>query len=172
MLHPPFRRVSPVLLMPSLLALAGCTTQAAGYPSLAPRAIEQMSFAEPTTPPPPPQVADPAAAARYAPAIARAREADVAFRRTLDAERGTLVRGNRAMTGSDAWAAAQVSLTRVETARAPVIKAVADLDAARNADPTHADTGEAIAAAQAFDQAEQIDAHETRALAAAWPAAR
>jgi len=170
--NPPFRRAAIVALLPLMLASAGCTGKGPGYPSLAPRPIEQMSFAEPAAPPAPPQVADPAAVARYAPAVERARTADNAFRQTLDQERGVLARGRGAATGSDGWAAAQVSLSRVQETREPVIKALADLDSARNADPTHGDTGEAIAATQAFDQVQQIDSAEATALAAAWPQAR
>jgi hypothetical protein len=166
---PPSHRLALAALLSPMLVLAGCTGKGPGYPSLAPRAIEQRSFAEPAPPPASPQVADPAAVARYAPTIARARAADAAFQRTLDAERAALVRGRGAATGSDAWAAAQVSLSRVQDARAPVIKALADLDAARDAEPTHTDTGEAIAATQAFQQVQQIDSAEVSALSAAWP---
>ena len=80
-----------------------------------------------------------------------------------------LARGRGAATGSDAWAAAQVSLSRVQDAREPVIRVLADLDAARNADPTQTDTGEAIAATRAFEEVRQIDSAETTALSAAWP---
>ena len=152
-----------------LLALAGCTDRSSGYPSLAPRPIEQLSLAEPAARPVAPQVADPAAVARYATTIAQARDADAEFRRALERERGTLGRGRGATIGSDAWAAAQVSLSRLETAREPVIKLLADLDAARNAEPAHANGGEALAAAQAFEQVQQIDTAEATALSTARP---
>ncbi len=161
------RRPAFAALLTSVLALAGCTGKGPGYPSLAPRAIEQRSFAEPAPPPAPPQRADPEAAARFAPTIAQARAADAAFRRTLAEERGTLAKGRGAATGSDAWANAQVSLSRLQDAREPVIKALADLDAARDSEATHTNSGEAIAAAQAFDQVQQIDAAEQAALSAA-----
>jgi hypothetical protein len=176
MLNPPPRRAAPVVLLSLLagappLALGGCSDPGAGYPSLAPRPIESLSLAEPATPPAPAQVADPAAVARYAPLIAQAHSADEAFRRALEQGRAALAAGRNAATGSEPWAEAQVALSRIETAREPVAKALADLDAARNADPTHASTGEAIAAAQAFDQVQQIDAAETKALGEAWPGA-
>ena len=167
--YPLFRRMAFVAVLPSMLALASCTGKGPGYPSLAPRAIEQKSFADPAPPPAPSQVADPAALARYAPTVSRAQTADVAFEHTLEAEREALIRGRRAAAGSDAWAAAQVSLSRVQDARAPVIKALADLDAARDAEPTHTDTGEAIAAEQAFDEVQRIDSAEAAALSTAWP---
>lgn len=153
----------------SLPALGGCAVSTANYPSLAPRPIENLSLAEPAAAPLPPQVADPAAIARFAPTIERARSADGDFRHVLAEERAALAAGHGAAVGSEPWAAAQVALTRIESAREPVIKALADLDAARDAGPTHEDTGEAIAAAQAFDAVQRIDSGETDALSKAWP---
>lgn len=169
MLRPPLRGLSAIAALPLLLAIAGCTGASSGYPSLAPRPIEEMSLAEPTRPAPPPAVENTAAAARYAPVIVQAREDDAAFRRTLDEERGALIRGRSAATGSEAWTAAQQALSRVETARGPVVRALSELDAARDAEITHTDTGEAIAAANAFEQVRQIDEAEVSALSQAWP---
>ncbi len=154
------------------LVVAGCTGPSAGYPSLAPRPIEQMSLAEPSHRAPPPAVESPAAAARYAPVIQQAREADEAFRRALGQERGTLIRGRGAAFGSEAWTAAQQSLSRVETAREPVARALSELDATRNSGTTPTDTGEALAAANAFEQVRRIDDAEVAALAEAWPPTR
>ncbi len=151
---------------------AGCTGPSSGYPSLAPRPIEQMSLAEPSQNAPPPAVESPAAAARYAPVVQQARAADEAFRRTLGEERGTLTRGRGAAFGSDAWTAAQQSLSRVEAAREPVARALSELDAARNSGTTATNTGEALAAADAFEQVRRIDDAEVAALAEAWPPAR
>ncbi len=161
-------RAPAALILPVLLALAGCTGASAGYPSLAPRPIEALSLAEPTRPAPAPAVAD-AALARYAPVIEQARADDATFRATFQQERDTLERGRTAPRGSDAWTAAQTSLSRVETARAPVARALSDLDAARNSDPTQDNTGQAIAANQAFEQVRQLDEAETAALAAIMP---
>ena len=169
MLRSPLRGLSAIAALPLLVAMAGCTGPRSGYPSLAPRPIEQMSLAEPTRPAPPPAAESPAAAARYAPVIAQAHEADVAFRRALDDERGALTRGRSAATGSEAWTAAQQALSRVETMRGPVVRALSELDAARDADITHSDSGEAIAAANAFEQVRQIDEAEAAALSQAWP---
>ncbi len=165
-------RARRALLVLMLLAPAGCAGQGTDYPSLAPRAIEQMSLAEPATKPAPPQVADPAAVARFAPAIERAQSADAAFTHALAQERGALTKGRSAAFGSDGWAAAQVSLSRLQDAREPVIKLLAELDAARNAEPTQTNTGEAIAAAQAFDVVQKIDGAEAAALTAVWPNVR
>lgn len=169
MLRPHIRGLSAVAALPLLLAIVGCTGPRSGYPSLAPRPIEEMSLAEPTRPAPPPAVENAGAAARYAPVIAQAREDDAAFRRTLDQERGALTRGRSAATGSEAWTAAQQALSRVETMRGPVVRALSELDAARDADITHTDSGEALAAANAFEQVRQIDDAEVAALSQAWP---
>jgi len=153
-------------------ALAGCAGQSGSYPSLAPRPIEQVSLAEPSRPTPPAAVADPAAVQRYAPLIDRARKADVDFRRVLEEERAALARGRGAGEGSDAWLAAQVALSRIETARGPVAKALADLDGARSGLDPQTDTGAMVAIEQAFDQVQQISAAEDAALAEATTGSR
>lgn len=147
------------------LAVCACSDTSGGYPSLQPRAVEQLSFAEPQRPAPPPVVADPAAIARYAPLIAKAHRADLAFHRVLKEESGALARGREAPTGSDAWGNAQQSLSRVQSARGPVQRILTDLDAARAVPPGETSAGEALAAAQAFDQVQAIDRDEAEALA-------
>lgn len=148
-------------------ALAGCAGQSGRYPSLAPRPIEQLSLAEPSRPEAPAAVADPAAVKRYAPLIARARAADADFRRVLEEERPALGRGRGAAQGSDAWLAAQVSLSRIETARGPVAKALADLDTARSSLDPQTDTGAMVAIGDAFDQVQRISDDEQAAVARA-----
>jgi hypothetical protein len=59
----------------------------------------------------------------------------------------------------------------VETARGAVVRTLSELDAARDAEITHTDSGEAIAAANAFEQVRQIDEAEAGALTQAWPPA-
>lgn len=148
-------------------SLAACAGRSGSYPSLAPRPIEQLSLAEPNRPEVPAPVADPGAVERYAPLIAQARAADVDFRRVLEEERATLGRGRGATQGSDAWLAAQVSLSRVETARGPVAKALADLDTARSSLDPQTDTGAMVAIGDAFDQVQRISDDEQAALARA-----
>lgn len=172
MLSRPFMpaRTASVLLFAA--GLAGCTGQAGSYPSLAPRPIEQLSLAEPSRPAPPAAVADPAAIERYAPLIERARKADADFRRVIEEERAALAKGRGAGEGSDAWLAAQVSLSRVETARGPVAKALADLDAARSGLDPQTDTGAMVAIEQAFDQVQRISDAENAALTEATTGSR
>jgi hypothetical protein len=160
---PPPVRASCIVFLVG--ALAGCAAQSDNYPSLAPRPIERLSLAEPSHPAPPAAVADPAAVARYTPQIEQARAADVDFRRVLGEERATLVKGRGAAQGSDAWLAAQVSLSRIETARGPVAKALADLDAARSELSPQTDTGAMVAIGEAFDQVQHIEDDEAAAMA-------
>jgi len=155
--------------LPLSLSLAGCADYAAHYPSLAPRPIENISLVETRRPTPPPASANADAVARYMPLIQEARDADTSFHRTLDEERSTLALGKDSPTGSDAWVAAQTSLSRIEATRAPITRILSDLDAARNADPSHASSGEAIAAAEAFEQVHQIDTAESAAITSLWP---
>jgi hypothetical protein len=154
-----------------IASLTGCTDTSKGYPSLAPRPIEDLSLAEPIRKAPPPAVASVDATARYAPVVQQARDADAAFRRTFEQERSALARGRGAAQGSEEWTVAQQSLSRIESARAPVARALSDLDAARDSGPTHINTGEEIAATAAFEQVREIDAAETAILAWALPPA-
>jgi hypothetical protein len=152
-----------------MLGVAGCTGPGAGYPSLAPRPIENLSLTEPDRPAPPPPTADTASIARYAPLVVRARSDDAAFHRVLEQERATLARGRAAAAGSDAWTAAQVSLSRIETARGPVAKILADLDAERSSGPTQTDSGTAVASQQAFEEVQRINDAERAAIDALSP---
>jgi len=164
--RPPLHVRMPIAAL-LVAALAGCAKQSGTYPSLAPRPIEQLSLAEPSRPAPPAATADPAAVERYAPLIKQAHEADADFRRVLEEERPALTRGQGAAEGSDAWLAAQVSLSRIETARGPVAKALADLDAARSTLDPQTDTGAMVAIEQAFDQVQRISDSENAAVAQA-----
>lgn len=161
---PPARQAIAIAL---IAVLAGCAKQSESYPSLAPRPIERLSLAEPSRPEAPAAVADTAAEQRYATLIARARAADNDFRHVLEEERAALGRGRGAAQGSEAWIAAQVSLSRIETARGPVAKALADLDAARSALDPQTDTGAMVAVSDAFDAVQRISDEEQAAIARA-----
>jgi hypothetical protein len=166
----PSRSCAPVLVL--ALTVAGCAQTGAGYPSLAPRPIENLSLTEPERPAPPPSTADPASVSRYAPLIERARIDDAAFRRVMEEERAALAHGRGAAAGSEAWTAAQVSLSRIETARGPVAKTLAELDAARSGDLTQTDSGAAVASRQAFDEVQRINDEEQAAVSAVSPNGR
>ncbi len=113
----------------ALLLLGGCTRDTAAYPSLAPRAVEKLGFAEP-------EVAveaakpDPALDARIATlgqsleAIARGASADAAKAEAAAARaRGKAV-------GSDAWLDAQTALARLDDWRAQASSLLTDVDQA------------------------------------------
>ena len=139
------------------------------YPSLSPRPIEDVSFAEPEVRPPPPATPAAAAQARYAPIVARARKADTAFETKLAEARAAIAAGRGAPVGSAAWATAQQALSRLQIARAPVAAALADLQAAGEADGGRGDPGLATAAGEALASVARIDAGEAQALAALSP---
>jgi hypothetical protein len=115
-------------LAPCLLACALATGCAAPgpFPSLEPREVERI-YAEGDPERPPPVIADdPAIAARVAALVAEGRGADGAFDRAIAAARPLVGRAGAA--GSEGWIAAQQAISRAEAARAPTVRALADLD--------------------------------------------
>ena len=111
----------------SALSLAGCTRETTAYPSLAPRAVEKLGFAEPEVPIVEAQP-DPALDARIA-ALGGALDgttsgfaADAAKAdRAADAARGNAV-------GSDAWLDAQSVLAQLDDWRAQTSSLLTDAD--------------------------------------------
>lgn len=109
--------------------LASCAMPGAGpEPSLAPRAAESI---DPRVPvgegPPPSTVADPALARELAAAVARARGGAAAFDQ-LAAEVDQLA-GRSGAKGSEAWIAAQQSLSRLVAQKTVTEQAAGDVDA-------------------------------------------
>jgi hypothetical protein len=148
------------------LLLAACKG-VTGYPSLQPRAVEEMSLAEPAAKPSQPREASPEATARYAPMVEKAENAHKSFTEAMGRERERIVRGRSAPAGSDAWTDAQEALSRVETTRTPISTILADLDAARSSALTRTNSGELTAATTAYERVKALDDEETQALAAA-----
>ena len=159
-------RTLPFLLLAAPLA-AGCASQV-GFPSLAERPIERALAGRPTPPClagadpaqlPPRTVpvaapSDPALPARLEQLLAGARSGASAFTAARTAtERAVAAAG---APGSDSWAAAQTSLSRLEAARTPTTRALSELDALllARADSANADDlsaiGVAVSAAQAL----------------------
>jgi len=165
MTHPP-SAAGPLLAF--ALLLGGCGSSA-GYPSLAPRPIEGISLAEPSSPAASPAEASPEAVARYAPIIAKARAGDADFRSVLEAERRTALAGKDAEVGSESWIEAQQSYSRIVAVRAPVLAALSQLDEARDDPAVQTDSGAALAVSQAYDQVQAIDKAERQALQAIAP---
>lgn len=117
--------VRGLALMP--LLLSACAAVPAGEPSLAPRAAEAI---DPRVPIPDEVVtgpADPALVARITGLMAEIRAGDSAFQAAAqEAERAAAAAGP---PQSESWIEAQLLLSQLVAARAPVTKAMADLDA-------------------------------------------
>jgi hypothetical protein len=109
------------------LLLSACTTAPTSEPSLAPRAAEAI---DPRVPIPNEVVAgpaDPALAARIAELMTEIRAGDATFQAT--AEQAERLAAQAGPAQSESWIEAQQALSALVAARAPVTKAMADLDA-------------------------------------------
>lgn len=117
----------------ALAALAGLSACAdeAGYPSLAPRAVERGDAPADTAAPAPAVPAVPVDAvldARVAALVTQATAGDADFTRTATEACRAVVRARGAADGSEAWIALQQMLSALDAARAPVLAAAAELD--------------------------------------------
>lgn len=115
-------------LPPILLALAGCAGADAGtYPSLAPRAIEQRSDAEPevVTPVAAP---DPALDGRIAETDKQTDAALASFDTAAKRVEARLPAARAGGVGSDAWVDTQTAISELLPFREAVAGAVADLE--------------------------------------------
>lgn len=121
-----------LLSMPFIAAatLTGCATgDMADYPSLAQRPIERQANVPPAPVTPP--VPEPISATLAEAIRALASDADrgeTAFQSAMGEARSTSAAGRGAAVGSEAWAQAQLALSRAEAARAPTTLALAELD--------------------------------------------
>lgn len=107
-----------LLLCAALVPLAGCAVPEGPFPSLAPREVEKLGFAEPTPPSPAPVAPDPALDARLAD-NARERQAAIkAFDTGADraVRLARVARGAKA--GSEPWLDAQTALAELDALRA------------------------------------------------------
>jgi hypothetical protein len=120
--------MSRLHLLPLGLAAALAACAAPGpYPSLEPRDVERRYAAG--DPERVPEAAPdlPEFAGGVAGMLAEGRRGDAEFERALVAARPLVARAGA--SGSESWIAAQQALSRVEAARAPTVRALADLDA-------------------------------------------
>jgi hypothetical protein len=142
--------VLPLLAFP----LTGCTAAQGPFPSLAPRPIERELAQERPVQPAPEVPDDAALAQRIAALTGEARQGDAAFQTALaEAQRAA---GGAGAAGSEGWIAAQMGITRAEAARAPTVRALADLDRLgieKARQPTSMRDREALTAAVAEVQA-------------------
>ena len=123
---PPSRSARLCLLLAGAVGLAACS-ESGGYPSLAPRAVEQPGSGD--TPPAVAALpADAALDAEVATLAAQAAKGEADFARVADESCAAIARGASAQEGSEPWIAAQQALSALEAARAPVLAAAAALD--------------------------------------------
>ncbi|MEH3160219.1 MAG: hypothetical protein PGN08_15670 [Sphingomonas taxi] len=119
-------RIAPGLVLLAL-TLAGCSRDTTVYPSLSPRAVEKLGFAEPEVPVVEAK-ADPALDARIADlgrtldTLAKGAAADAA---KADA---AAVRARGKPVGSDAWLDAQTALAQLDDWRAQASSLLTDID--------------------------------------------
>ena len=140
-------RITPFFaLIPMLTLAAGCADRGS-FPSLAPRAVERLSNDEPVRAAPV-VAADPALRERIAELLRSARSGEAEFQSALSAARASV--GLAGAAQSESWIEAQQALSRLESARAATVTALAQLDALsveRARVPTNAAEFEALLAA-------------------------
>ncbi|MEH3120556.1 MAG: hypothetical protein PGN16_01035 [Sphingomonas phyllosphaerae] len=149
----------------SFALLAACASGPTVYPSLAPRPVEKLGFAEPATPPPAPAAQDPVLDSKLAAITAKGATAARDFDRAV-ARAETLARTAKgAKVGSDAWIAAQTAIADLDALRSSYgdsVGALDDLASTRAAalQPAYPALEQALAAARATAQAQtaRIDA--------------
>ena len=111
--------------------LAGCAMPKGEFPSLAKRPYESEDpIAEPVAIPDAVASSLPGdVAASIAALEARHAKADAAFRSMLPSVQAVAARASGAAVGSEAWADANVRLSRLDYARADSVKVVGEIDA-------------------------------------------
>ena len=122
--------VKLALLVGMATMASGCAADASTYPSLARRAIEQhydVVASLPATPPVPAPVSATLSAAIRG-LGGDADRADAAFRALLAASANVISSAIGASDGSEAWAEANIALSRLEAARGPAVLALAEID--------------------------------------------
>ena len=153
----------PAIILLVASSVAGCAADLRRYPSLAPRAAEQQSFAEPVvaaavvTP-------DPVLEARLAKQGADLDRLAAGFTTAAAAARRSATAAARQPVGSDAWLSAQAALARVDDWRAQAGALAAEVEenaSARAAalQPAYPalDALAARAAAETDSEAQEVD---------------
>lgn len=140
------------------LFLSGCAGAPQSYPSLAKRPIESAPVAD-VAPPPAPAAPDPALANEIARYTAQADKGAAAFDAAYARADQAVSAAKDAGVSSDAWVAAQVSISALEAARHDSVSALASLDT------LYVQTSNAIADGAARGGLEEVDAARAAALA-------
>ncbi len=155
-----------MILTTCLMSISGCST-AVDHPSLAPRAIERFTAAEPAPTPSPPAILpeDASRRERISALTVQAVEADARFREGLVEAQGAVSKGAGAAPGSEAWVQAQQAISRIEILREPVSRSLADLDALQvSAVQAEVGTDAAAELDTAIQKIGAIDAQEEQAI--------
>lgn len=154
------------LIASLLFLLLPACGKVGGYPSLNPRPIETKAanlLAEPETAPLAPAPATPAMRSRIEAALGNARNGEAEFDRALGATRSAV--GAAGASGSESWIMAQLAISALERARAPVKVALADLDAVLRA-ALAGPPGEDLALVEgAIRNVESIDVRQNATMA-------
>jgi hypothetical protein len=153
----------PACALALLTVLCGCGDQSA-YPSLAKRPIEGI-MDKPVTPTlVPPAAPNADRGAKIAALLAQAETADRAFRTDQAETERASASAAGTTRGDERWIAAQQQLSRLDTARAQVGHALADLDALQieqaDAESQGTPSAEADALASAYARVTAIDGDE------------
>lgn len=153
----------------AVLALAGGCSTRADHPSLAPRAIERFTVAEPAPAPAPraPLPQDASRQERAVALVAQARAADARFRVGLTEAEAAVARGAGTAPGSEAWVQAQQALSRTEALREPVSSSLSELDSLQvDAAVNSAGSEVETALAASLGEILAIDTRQREAMAA------
>lgn len=145
------------LLAALALMLSGCAGAPQNYPSLAKRPIESAPVAT-VAPPPAPVPADPALSAEIARYVEQADKGAAAFDAAHERADRAVRGASGASVSSDAWVAAQVAISALESARNDSVSALASLDT------LYVTRSNAIADGEAAGGLDDIDAARAAAL--------
>jgi hypothetical protein len=156
-----FHRSLALLSILPVALVAGCAVNEASYPSLAVRPIERVEMTAAPVAPASEAAAPAAASDTIAAAVSAAHKADGEFQAKLAISRAAIEAGRSAAPGSEKWIVAQQAYSDVESAKAGIGTALADLDqmhqqAIAGGDAARlSDVETAIADIQGLDQAAQ-----------------
>ena len=126
--------IRPLPIAAAMLALLpGCTADPHAYPSLAPRAIERLGFAEPAAVAPAAAVADPALDAQIAALGGRLDHVAAGFAADLARAQAAASRARGKPVGGDTWLDAQAALAGLDDWRAQASAIVTEIDEAASA---------------------------------------
>lgn len=140
------------------LMLSGCASAPQTYPSLAKRPVESAPIAE-VAPPPAPAPADAALSAEIARYVQQADTGAATFDKAYASADRAVRAASGAAVSSDAWVAAQISISALESARNDSVSALASLDT------LYVQRSNAVAEGKAQGGIQDIDAARAAALA-------